>query len=80
MTKRHYLTSFGIFIAATFFIKHTFDLLWSEAVMTIILAIVCVIHSIDVMRDIDRRKKEKHRDDGGSERPIQGPEDPTLLE
>lgn len=76
MTKRHYFTSVGIFIAATFFIKHTFDLLWPEAIMTVVLAIVCVLHTFDVMRDIDQRRTKRRGEYKGPERRIPPPDDP----
>jgi uncharacterized membrane protein len=79
VTKRHYLQSAGIFILSTFYVRSVLELHWVEAIGLVILAIVCVVHSIDVMSDIEKRKVKKH-DDGESSGPQQGPQDPRLLE
>jgi hypothetical protein len=58
VTKRHYLTSFVILLAALFYVKTVLELHWWEAFGLVVLAVVCVVHTIDVMRDIERRRRE----------------------
>jgi hypothetical protein len=73
VTKRHYFTSFCIFLAALFYVKTVLELHWWEALGLVMLAIVCVVHSIDVVRDIERRKMGKRRYTGPDRRKQEPP-------
>lgn len=59
MTKRHYLTSVAIFLAAAFFVKNVLELHWFETVMLMLLIIVCVIHTMDVRDDMLEKAAKK---------------------
>lgn len=66
MTKRHYFTSVVIFIATTYFLKTVLEILWPEAIMLVLLAIVCVIHTDDVLEDLRRKRIEKKLRENGN--------------
>jgi hypothetical protein len=72
VTKRHYFTSFVILLAALFYVKTVLELHWWEAFGLVVLAVVCVVHTIDVMRDIERRRKESLAKKADERRPLDG--------
>jgi Flp pilus assembly protein TadB len=59
MTKRHYFQSLVIFLASTYFVWTVLDLSWIEALLLVLLAIICVMHTVDVMTDIERKRAIK---------------------
>lgn len=61
MTKRHYFQSLIIFLASVYFLKTVLEIEWVEAILLILLAIICVVHTIDLMIDWDRRKIARER-------------------
>jgi hypothetical protein len=66
VTKRHYFTSFVLFICATFVVKSVIELNWLEALLLILVGIVCVINVADIMLDIyvKRVRKETRKKNG----------------
>ena len=72
MTKRHYFTSLLILLIAIYVVKTIFQLHWPEALIVVLLAIVCVVHTNDMMDDIRSKKLERRRKDGGSDGTSQG--------
>lgn len=60
MTKRHYFQSLIIFIATTFLIRTVLELSWIEAVLLVLLAIICVLHTMDIMTDIEHRRVQRY--------------------
>lgn len=65
MTKRNYVQSLVIFLAAGYFVKQVFNLHWFEAFLLLLLTIVCVIHTMDVRDDIERKKEKRRNGNGG---------------
>lgn len=66
MTKRHYFQSLMIFVATTYFLKNVLEIHWVEAVMLVLLAIVCVVHTDDVLEDLRKKRIEKRLRDNGN--------------
>lgn len=59
MTKRHYFQSALILVIAFYLVKTIFKLQYSESVIVISLAIICVLHTMDVRDDITKRVTRK---------------------
>lgn len=68
MTKRNYFQSLVIFLAAGYFIKHVFNLNWFETLLLLLLTIICVIHTMDVRDDFERKKEKRKYDNRRRER------------
>jgi Ca2+/Na+ antiporter len=68
MTKRNYFQSAVIFLAALYFVKVDLKLDWIDAILLILLAIICVLHTMDVRDDweLKKRRKEKQKKENGT--------------
>jgi uncharacterized membrane protein len=67
VTKRNYFQSAVIFAAALWFLKTDLRMDWIDALVLILLAIVCVLHTIDIREDweVRKMKREKERRQNG---------------
>jgi hypothetical protein len=67
MTKRNYVQSLIIFLAVLYFVKVDLKLGWIDAILLILLSIICVLHTMDIRDDweLKRRLREKRKRENG---------------
>jgi hypothetical protein len=61
VTKRNYFQSAIILLVSLWLVHYLLKLDWVESVLLILLAIICVIHTMDIRDDIRKKLWEKRQ-------------------